>query len=314
MGVVAENKRHSVFAGELQAALERSHMHAQDVVQQLSNYGHAIPMKTFLYWLDGYFLPRHDDAFALVETLERIFGMRDSSLRHALVADLSSGKSFVPEEYKVAQGVALPNKVGDDREKYLEVSDSQTDWDEEIIREVVHDGIIINAERNYIRHRTTIFGRIPSASAAFLNFPIIYEEKEEKPETEKMLYGIYGGKIVEQTTHEEGDILTVNTRLALSSEAISGALHQISFTSDFRTTNCFTRAVERFFSFPLAFYSCSVTFEGDVPDNIEYVFSISDEDNDTEENVSIMPLIPIENTVRVSLGDVLGATGYVRWK
>lgn len=314
MGMVAENKRHSLFTQELKVALERSRIHVQDVAQQLSNDGHAVPMKTFLYWLEGYFLPRHDDAFLLVKTLEKIFGIKDGSLRHALVADLSSGQSFVPEEYREAQGVAMPNKVGDDREKYLETSDSQTDWDEEIIREVVHDEIVVNAECNYIRHRTTIFGRVPSGSAAFLNFPIIFEEKEEKPEPEKIIYDIHGGKIVEQTMHEEGDILTVNTRLALCDGTVSGALYRISFTSDFRVLGGFTRAVERFFSFPLAFYSCSITFEGDVPDDIEYVFFLYDEEKDEKKDMSITPLTAIGNTVRVLRGNVFNGTGYVRWK
>lgn len=309
-----KNGTGSLFSQELQEALKQSKVSVQDAVQLLNNYGHAVPMKTFLYWLEGYFLPRHVDAFLLVETLERIFGIRDSGLRNALLDDLASAKSFVPPEYRTTQGALQPHKVGDDREKYLESSDDKTDWDEEIIREVIHDAVTINAERDYIHHRTTIFGRVPSGPAAFLNFPIIYEGEEEKPEPEKILYDVRGGKIVEQTLYEEDGILNVATRLALSDETISGALHRISFTSDFCNPNGYTRVAERFFAFPLAFYSCTVTFEGEVPDTIEYVFSTSDERRGRVKDTSVTPLVPIGNTVRVSRGNVFSGTGCVRWQ
>ncbi|MBR6458724.1 MAG: hypothetical protein IKS49_01010 [Actinomycetaceae bacterium] len=314
MDMEMESKTKSLFAQELQKALDHSRIDVQDVAEQLHRYGHSVSMKTLSYWRQGYFLPRHGDAFRLVETLEKIFGIKNSCLCDALVEDLSSGKAFLPEKYRETRRTLTPRKVGDYREKYLEVSDNRTDWEEEIIREVIHDAITVNAERNYVRHRTTIFGRMPDSGVAFLNFPIIYENEEEKPDPEKVIYDIQGAKIVEQNMYEEDGLFNVSTRFALFDESASGALSRVSFVSDFRAPDVFTRVAERFFAFPLAFYSCSVFFEGDVPDSIEYVFSMPQEGSETEKDVTVTPLTPIGNTVRISRGNVFNGIGYVRWE
>lgn len=60
-------------------------------------------------------------------------------------------KSFVPEHHKAVRGARVPKKVGADNiENFLEIGDSQTDWEKELTREVIHDEITIAAERNNV--------------------------------------------------------------------------------------------------------------------------------------------------------------------
>ena len=311
MGAEKESKTKSLFAQEFQRALDSSRLGVQDVAEQLHRYGHSVSMKTFSNWLQGYFLPRHGEAFRLVETLEKTCGVRSGRLRDALLDDLMSGESFVPEGYKAAQGVRVPKRVGDEKpEKFLEISDSQTNWEEEIIREVIHDQVVLNSGRNHMSNRTTILGRIPNSAAAFLNILLAYE-KDEMPEQDSVIYDVQGGEIIEQNVGEENGLVNVSTRIKLLNDAVPGALHRVSYTYDALATNTFAYVADRDFAFPLAFYSCSVTFEGEVPDNIEYVFSLSGEGEKKTEIVT--SLTPIENTVRVSYGNAFNGIGCVRW-
>jgi hypothetical protein len=74
----------------LNRILDSTSFSSEVIVSELNRQGFPLPLRTFNYWLQGYFLPRSESAFQLVAILENICGVTDNRLSDALLEDLSS--------------------------------------------------------------------------------------------------------------------------------------------------------------------------------------------------------------------------------
>ena len=308
------DKKYSLFAQELRAALASSRMSAQTVVEQLNNRGYVVPVKTFSYWLQGYYLPRVRSSFQLVATVEKICGVKGKTLCDALLYDLSSGKSFLPGGSENVVVPELPADLGGKEGVYFSAADSETDWDSELIREAIEDVTVVSADYLKMSHTNTIFGYVPVSNQPSLQVSTIYgyHDNEELPDEDHMIYGITGASIADQTMYEEDGIVNAVTSLSLPYSVAPGDFHTVSYTCDYIFSSPSLSSGNRYFVFPLSVYSWRVIFEGEPPKRVEYVaFSY---DGEVEGEKIVTPIDVKDNAATVSLHDVHGFVGTIRWE
>lgn len=168
----------SYFAHVLNEVLERASLSVEDIVGELNKHGFPLPLHTFNYWLQGYFLPRSDSAFQLVAILENFCGITDNSLSDALLRDLSSGSSFVPGESAQSDLGALPFDLKE-KTRFTTVADRTVDWEANLIQKAVRDECYVSSDYKYVRHKATALTRVPAVPNPTFVFQIIYARGEE---------------------------------------------------------------------------------------------------------------------------------------
>lgn len=68
------------------------------------------------------------------------------------------------------------------------------------------------------------------------------------------------------------------------------------------------------FLWPLRFYTCRITFEGDVPDTIEWVTQNREKHGDqTITSTEVTRVHPVGKVAQISLENPPAATGWFRW-
>ena len=104
-------------------------------------------------------------------------------------------------------------------------------------------------------------------------------------------------------------------RLDLPEERKVGDLHRIFYLlAPHRSTSLCTQAGGRHLSWPLHMYNCSVVFEGDIPENIEWVTEETQEhDGSRVKQTMTQRVQPNGNAVQISLENAKGILGYFRW-
>lgn len=296
---------HSRFASELNKLLEAAPLSPEEVTVELNKQGFPVPQHTFSYWLQGYFLPRSESAFQLVAVLESIFSVSDNRLADALLEDLSSGASFVPGENSQAEVASSPVE----HERFSSSADVSVDWESIVVQKVVRDEIYLEADRKYLRHKVTILARVPSAPNPTFLFHLSLERDREFPGKEDVFYDLSGVTLKKCEIVEENGRIIYVAQFALPDDVVPGDLYQFSYTWDEKSNVEFDIPWYRFVPWSLDFYSCRVTFEGEVPQGIRYVTCEKRgiEDVEVPNNILIMR---DGKTVSISAKNFGNITGY----
>lgn len=300
--------RRSQFAFELQTVLRSSSMSAEDVVAELNVHGFSLPLHTFQYWLQGYFLPRSDGAFQLVGILENIFEITDNRLSDALLHDLSSGDSFVPGNFSRSEAVGT-FPVAVENTRFSTVADRVIDWEANLIQKVVRDEVTLSPDRRRVHYKATVLARVPSVPDPTFVFQLLYDEDDEVA-GDGYFYDVVGMELRKQEIFEEEDgSFVCAAQFALPDTVTPGDLHKLSYSWDVLTQTPKEKISERFLPWTLDFYSCSLTFEGRVPEDIRYV-TLKPMGNQEIEVPNDAPVVRNGNTVSVSMKNFGTIIGY----
>ncbi|MBR5951614.1 MAG: hypothetical protein IKZ87_09335 [Actinomycetaceae bacterium] len=296
----------SHFAHELTKFFNDSSLTVDHVVRELNDCGFPVPLHTFNYWLQGYFLPRSESAFQLVAVLEGICSITDNRLANALLVDLSSGSSFVPgaSEQSGTVGFAMSQEM----DARFPTGSSVIDWEANLIQKAVHDEIWVSADYKYIRHRVGVLARVPAVPNPTFVFQVRYGEGERLG-SDEAFYDLSGIKLRTLESFDDGDMTVVSAQFSLPDTVVPGDLHSLSYSCDYVTDEPIDIVGQRFLPWALDFYSCKVTFEGGIPDGIRYATFevIGDEEIEIPSDI---PLTRKDNTVSISIrnnGNHMGA-------
>ncbi|MBR5951615.1 MAG: hypothetical protein IKZ87_09340 [Actinomycetaceae bacterium] len=300
----------SRFANELNIALEEASMTPEDLVTALNRRGFPLPPKTLSYWLQGYFLPRNDTAFALVADIEDILDIRQSALSEALVQDIISGGSFVPGEF-TAGSVAPPPAPEGTLESHFAFLNENIDWEADLVRKVIHDDVTISVDWKHRWYKTTVLARVPSVPNPSFTVCVAYDDGD-KPGGAEHFYGVEGARMGKMESYTEDGVSVFGLQLYLPDGVVPGEMHRISYAWDLVIPVSRNSTVERSFPWLLDFYSCTITFEGGVPENVEYVMRDSGGNERVAGDDEIF-LMTQGNTVRMSAKNPVEHTGYFRW-
>ncbi|MBR6458723.1 MAG: hypothetical protein IKS49_01005 [Actinomycetaceae bacterium] len=295
----------SHFARELNESLRRTSMSPEDVVVELNRRSFPLPLHTFSYWLQGYFLPRSEAAFQLLDILEHILSISDNRLADALLEDLSTGASFVPGEFTEAEAVvASPPNM-----RFSNLIDEDTiDWEANLIQKVVRDEVHLSADLRYARISVTILARVPSVPNPSFFFQLLHEDGLETGR-EEYFYDISGMTLKEKDVFEEDGKTICSAQFVLPDDVIPGDLHKLSYSWDEKSRDPVTRAGVRFIPWILDFYSCKVTFEGGIPDGIRYT-TLEQVGDQRVEVPNDIPLIRQRNSLSISAKNFGNRVGY----
>lgn len=301
----------SHFAEELNKMLARASFSAEVIVAELNRQGFPLPLRTFSHWLQGYFLPRFDSAFQLVDALENICGVPDNRLSNALLHDLSLGASFVPDKLDDQFFVPTPPAMMDDtRSQRLKILDEKVDWSADLVRTAIKDDVYVSEDFTKFRHRVTVLAVVPNVENPSLTISSVYEPGEH-PIGDEHFYDIRGARLGKQGSYEEGGLVVHGVQLYLPDTVVPGELHEISYTWDYVVPDPVLTVGERIFPWILEFYACTVTFAGVVPKDIEYVTFSSDKEKENPVPSGI-PIVRDGNSVRIATRDFGLLTAYFR--
>ena len=306
-----QESEHSQFARELNSALGNNSFSPEIVVKELNRRGFPLPLRTFNYWLQGFFLPRFESTFRLISALENILGVTDSRLSDSLLHDLSTGRYRIPRDFDRKTIVGTPPKLlGNSSERFFTIIDGKVDWSADLVRKAIKDEIRINEDFTEFCHSVTVLGLVPDAPNPSLTISTIYEEGENFL-GEDSFYDIKGARVGKIDSYKEDDVTVYGIQLYLPDGLIPGQLHEISYTWDFETPKPTFKMAERIFPQVLDFYSATLIFDGDVPQGIEYV-TYADEEEELNPKVSDIPVIRQDNTVSITTGNFGDIAGYFR--
>lgn len=306
---MAERSR---FAYELNKMLDETSMSAEDIVEELNERGFPLPLRTFSYWLQGYFLPRSDGAFQLVSILENMCGMEENVLSDALLHDLSSGASFVPGEYVESETFGAPSRKSVDS-RFSSAAARAIDWEANLIQKAVRDEVSISADYKHTHHKVTVLARVPAVPDPTFVFQLLYEPHERVVPGDEYFCDLSGITLQKQEvfTQEDGSAICV-TKFSLPDSAVPGTLHKFSYSWDEESDKPLNKLNERLFPWSVDFYSCTMTFEGGIPEDIRYV-TYKAVDNQEIEVPCDLPLVCEGNTVSISVKNIAEMTGMFRY-
>ena len=307
-----DDAERSLFAKELNRGIEGSGKSIATIVDEFLAAGYAVPERALNNWIKGYFLPRSEASGEVISVLERILGVDTSLLVHALATDLASGRSFVPGEGAGSLAPVIADVIDGDLDRQFANSDADTDWSCELIRVAIEDYLTLGPGYSEVGQRIVTWARVPAAPNPTINFPIVYE-KTDIPEYDRIVYDIEGAKLAGQRVYQQGNgQVNVTSRLVLPADLEPGDICRVALTCGCTRTKEMDRATERFFPWDLEWYSCQATFEGEVPEHIEYVFEEALGDGEMADRV-VFPLEPVDGVVKYRREPQPKGIGWVQW-
>lgn len=297
----------SVFADELNRMLEVCSLSAEELVREVNRYGFPLPLRTFNYWLQGYFLPRSESAFQLVAILENICGVTDNRLSDALLEDLSSGASFVPGEFSQEEPTSDHSSKLLEGTRFSTTADSTVDWEANLIQKAVRDEVYLSADHTYARYRATVLARVPAAPNPTFFFQLLHEEGITKG-GEEYFYDLSGIELKKQEISEENGMTVCAAQFALPDGVVPGDLYRFSYSWDEVSKKPMGRIGERLLPWTLDFYSCKVTFEGEISERTRYVTLEPSNDKEIEipNDISVIRKANVLSMSMKNFGNVAG--------
>lgn len=305
--------KESRFARELNSMLSSVSLSAEVIVSELNRRGFPLSLRTFNKWCEGVLLPRFGNAFALIGLLGDICGVPCDRLANALLYDLSS-PLYAGADSAVDAGLSAvtpsPTILDDRYQKiYHTLLDEEVEWSADLQRRAIRDNVYVNKDFTQFTHRVTVLAVVPDTPNPSLTISSIYEDGEN-PLGDEYFYDIRGARLGKQNSYEEDGAIVHGVQLYLPEDVVPGAMHEISYTWSWEADVPTYKIGERFFLWQLDFYSCTLTFEGGVPSDIEYVAYDPEDKSDT--SIVNVPIVYDNNSVHIMMRDFGQRNAYFR--
>lgn len=302
----------SRFSVELARSMTASRKTPEALVGELDEAGFTVPEHAVRNWLKGYFLPRSEAAGEVVSAIEQLLGIEPTRLVQSLALDIASGRAFVPGEDRDAYTSMSVPEADEVFDRKFGDTDRVTDWQAELVRVAIEDHITLSPDLRDMRNVVVTWGRVPAAPNPTLHVPVVYDITDI-PTNRLLLHSIEGARLAGQKVFEkESGMVNITSRLLLPDDAEPGDLWRVSFTDDSTRSEDINRASERYFQWPLEKYTVRVTFEGEAPEGIEYVFARALGNGRLAEETTT-PLELHGDTVEHVEENVRRGIGWVQW-
>lgn len=306
----------SSFAIAFTTALENSGLPANAVAAELTERGYPVDTKTLSAWQRGNTLPLHKAWKPAITQLENILGLAESSLDKALHEDVysSMGATTTPIPLTPTEG-SHPTVTCTQARRHFRELDTSIVWDNEAYRKTMSETIVISEDFCRAESHITLVVQLPAVHKPVIHVSAHLDKNMVSAHDEDYIgvYDVEGATIGETVTKDLDDAVSKTTTLILP-PGIPGQLCQISYKQLFVYSEPMTSACNRLFPWPLLYYTCEVTFEGEVPDNPrwEVIIEMDDTDPHPEPTLSC-PLTPVGNTVSATLEKPCDMWAVVRW-
>lgn len=302
------------FAQEFNRVLTISGLSIADVVKELKERGFVISASSLSYWRSGRSLPRKKNSFEIVNAIEEICGAPAGTLSTVLSDILSLG-STNSTPFSV---ISLPPEH--DKAGTPEASrdiDNEIDWSFEARREVVNCFFTVSADFLSMGRYVMLLVRPSTAEKTYVHAGSIWNEDDIPPTKPDFTQENIEGATLDKTWFKDNEhgVREAETARLLLPPASNNELIRVAYsTGSVVTKNPIHETDGWHFLWPLRFYTCHVTFEGKVPNNIEWVMQNREKrGGQSITSTQVTRVHPVGNTVQITLEEPPAATGWFRW-
>ncbi|MBR5951164.1 MAG: hypothetical protein IKZ87_07005 [Actinomycetaceae bacterium] len=296
------------FASDLKMAIAISGKSFDDIANELLAHKIRTTPKALRAWTYGEIAPRPKTSEPAITALEKILNLAPGTLLSSFVHDLKGNTADL--DHSVASSRYSSQLIF---ESFRDI-DERTNWNNEVYREELNENIVISPDFRKIRQSVRAGVRVPYHKNGTLHVSTFWDLNSPPPLDDIGIYEIEGALVGETTMEETGDGIAKTTALILPDGAQPGDLHYISYEHRFTCLDIQKATAQRAFSWHLNSYSCTVTFLGRIPENIEWVVTSVDENSfGAQKEIYTRPLTPMGNSVTVSVTNINDAVGLIRW-
>ncbi|MBR5951165.1 MAG: hypothetical protein IKZ87_07010 [Actinomycetaceae bacterium] len=300
------------FASVLNQAITSSGLSLTDIVNELDKQDLTLSAASLSYWKTGKSLPTRKSSLPILSAIEAMCSLPAGTLIKAARADSQANNNR--QILSSASHTRVPDNVRSQVPKEAEDTEKDVNWEQEAEREILIDSHHISADFRGMRSEIMILSRIVTPTRSHLHVSSYLSEAEEKfSDTETGIRYLEGASVGEIIRHENNQTLTL--RLDLPETCKVGDLHRVFYLpAPFTHPSPCKQSPNRYLAWPLRMYTCNLVFEGEVPENIEWVTEGTQERAGSRiKQVTTQRVYPSGNTVQISLENVKGIVGYFRW-
>lgn len=298
----------SRFASDLKMAIAISGKSLDDIARELVSHKIRTTPEALHAWETGEVLPRPKTSERAITALEEVLELTPGTLLTSFSRDLEDGAAK-PDYSGVSSHYANELVF----ENFHRI-DENTNWDHEVYREELNESILVSDDFRKIRQRVRVGVRVPYGKHGVLHVSTFWDNTAPPSADDIGVYEIEGAIVGETTTERNSEGTAKTTTLILPDDAQPGDLHYISYEHHFISKTAQNSTAQRAFSWHLNTYSCTVSFMGRTPENIEWVLTSVDTNSfSAQKNIYTRPLTPMGNTVTVSVNDIEDVIGVIRW-
>lgn len=302
------------FAKEFNRVLTLSGLTVADVAKEMKKRGFVISSSSLSYWRSGRSLPRKKNSFAIVDAIEEICQVPKGTLSNVL-SDILSLDSDNSAPFSVLSLPPENDKAGTP-EPSRDI-DKEIDWSFEARREVVNCFFTISADFLSMDRYVLLLVRPSSEEKTYVHAGSIWTEEDIPPTKPDFVQENIEGATLDKTwfkDNEHGRREAETVRLLLPPYNANELMRVAYSTGAVVTKKPIYETHGWHFLWPLRFYTCHVTFEGEVPDTIEWVMQNREKrGGQSITSTQVTRVYPVDNTVQITLEEPPAATGWFRW-
>lgn len=291
------------FAIVLRTAITASGLSLAQIVELLAERDIKVTQAALSYWQSGRSLPRRQRSRKALVELERILGLSDGALTLPLQQQLIELNTGRIQKNPQPRASIAPNAG---------FNSSSIDWSNEVYREMISVRVTISPDKRTLTEKVTTLVRVPDVEKPTFHVGYHWVDASDNEQDRPRLTDIEGA-VLGETLPLEGR--TQVTCLYIPDFVKAGDLHQLSYTTIARSSEPYTRTTERWFAWPLRYYTAFLDFGGHTPKDLEWVQVHTQEiEGMTQRIESIRPLSPINSTVQITAANVDGGSSVIRWR
>lgn len=309
----------SPFSAALHQAVDNSHLSLAQIVSQLSERGFKISRTTLSQWQTGTSIPRRISSRILINELENVLGLPSQSLTSLLAGTDTNALSKPQTRFRSKNmrsnvgGMPSFNSVA--KEQHFRSVEELIDPAHEVIRESIEEHLSVSADFHTITQDLSILVRIPDTKTPTMHTTAWWTKDDDLPDDDDIgVYNIKGAYPLSTQVNTFDDGLVKITCLGFPSYVAPHSLHHVSYKLRFHYDTPIIETTGRLISSKLRYYSCSLSFEGEAPQSLQWILSRTDSERSNVSHViEARDMHPYNGDTQVTLEDVEHITCFFRW-
>lgn len=294
----------SDFSSVLRTAVTTSGMSLAQIVDKLAERNIKVTQAALYYWQSGRSLPRRQRSRQALVELEEILSLPAGALTNPLQQELLSLNSTGPAYSSPAPSTASAPPAG--------FTSGSIDWSNEVYREMISVRSTLSYDRRTLTEKVTTLIRVPNVDRP--TFHVGYhwaQATQDSGEPLPQLSDVEGAVVSDSQSFEKSTHVTC---LYVPDFIRPGDLHQISYTTVSKSDTPIECTTERWFAWPLRYYTVFLDFGGNEPNNIEWVQAHTQESEGLTQRIErIRPLSPLNSTIQIAASNIDGGSSIIRW-
>ncbi len=303
----------SRFAREFSAALQTSGANLSDLAKTCSRPSARLSAGILESWATGRAVPLGHAWIRAVERIETELNLGEGSLTGLLDAKTANIRPTGASQLLAAPAGEVPrNSEGSSKAHFSNLDDGIV-WSNEAIRKTMEEELVVSGGLRTVEHRVTLTARRTRTANATLHVSCHFDRNSLPDESNIGVHDVEGAEVTDVAVQQDESGITKIVTLTLPSAA-PGTAQQVAYSHRFDSERPVDSAIDRVFAWPLLYYSCTIRFDDDVPENLRLTLEASEDLDATTPGIEfVRPLTVDGNTASFRLEDPYGMRARVVW-